>query len=159
MRSEQPNQTLADYVTLAFSPALIMGLVGSLVFFLLEVAYAGQYEGRLRWILFFFVFGAVLVGRLSIAGHALAGAYGFVLGLLTWVGMQSFFEYPPGSPAAELHGLINLGLVAVIWWCAQRLTWDCTHIDEETDVGGEGLLEAAGIERSAAPAGNPKETT
>jgi hypothetical protein len=156
MSSEQPSQTLADYVALAFSPALIMGLVGSLVFFLLEVAYGGEYEGRLRWILFFFVFGAVLAGRLAIAGHALAGVYGSVLGLLTWLGMQSFFEYPPGSPAAEFHGLINLGLVATVWWCAQRLTWDCTHIDEETDVGGEGLLEAAGIEPSTA-ARDPKE--
>ena len=80
MATDRPNQTLADYVAIAFSPALIMGLVGSLVFFLLEVLYpvAGEYKGRLQWILFFFVFGAVLVGRISItqgvAGRA--GLYG-----------------------------------------------------------------------------------
>jgi hypothetical protein len=148
MSSEQPRQTLADCVALAFSPALIMGLVGSLVFFLLEVAYSGEYEGRLQWILFFFVFGAVLVARISITqGDGKAGLYGLVLGLLTWIGMQSFVEYPAGSPAADLAPLINLGLVAVVWWCAHRLTWDCTHIDEETDSGGEGLLQAAGIEQ------------
>jgi hypothetical protein len=150
MSSEQPNQTLADYVALAFSPALVMGLVGSLVFFLLEVAYSGQYEGRLQWILFFFVFGAVLVARIAITqGDGKAGMYGIVLGLLTWIGMQSFVEYPAGSPAADLAPLINLGLVVVVWWCARRLTWDCTHIDEDSDVGGEGLLQAAGIEQTA----------
>jgi hypothetical protein len=150
MSSEQPNQTLADYVALAFSPALIMGLAGSLVFFLLEVAYSGEYEGRLQWILFFFVFGAVLVARISITqGGGKAGLYGFVLGLLTWIGMQSFVEYPAGSPAADLSPLINLGLVAIVWWCANRLTWDCTHIDEDSDIGGEGLLQAAGIEHSS----------
>ena len=58
--SGRQNQTLADYVVLALSPALIMGLVASLVFFLLNVLYVGEYVERLRWILFFFVFGAVL---------------------------------------------------------------------------------------------------
>ena len=40
-----------------------MSLVGSLVFFLLEVCYAGDYVGRMYWGLFFFVFGIVLAGR------------------------------------------------------------------------------------------------
>ncbi len=158
MSSEQPNQTLADYVALAFSPALLMGLVGSLVFFLLEVAYSGQYEGRLQWILFFFVFGAVLVARIAITqGDGKAGMYGLVLGLLTWIGMQSFVEYPAGSPAADLSAVINLGLVVVVWWCAHRLTWDCTHIDEDSDMGGEGLLQAAGIEQSSPQAKEEKK--
>ena len=81
MSSERPNQTLADYVALVISPVLIMGLVGSLVFFLLDVLYQGQHRDRLQWILFFFVFGAVLVARISmmadIAGRA--GLYGLVL--------------------------------------------------------------------------------
>ena len=61
MSSDRQNQTLADYVTLAISPALIMGLVASLVFFLINVVYVGEYVERMRWILFFFVFGAVLI--------------------------------------------------------------------------------------------------
>ena len=65
MSSDGKNQTLADYVALAISPALIMGLVGSLVFFLLNVLYAGEYVDRMRWILFFFVFGAVLIARMT----------------------------------------------------------------------------------------------
>jgi hypothetical protein len=159
MATDRQKQTLADYVAIAISPALIMALVGSLVFFLLEVLYpeAGEYKGRLQWILFFFVFGAVLVGRISmtsgIAGRA--GLYGLVLAGLAWVGMQIYADYPKGSTAALFGPLINLVLVAVVWWCAHRLTWDCTYIDDETESNGEGLLQATGLEKAAADAGEP----
>jgi hypothetical protein len=148
--SDGPNQTLADYVALAISPALIMGLVGSLVFFLQEVFYRGQYEGRLQWILFFFVFGAVLVARVAmtdmISGRA--GLYGLVLGFLTWLGMQFFVDYD--DSVKPVAWLINAGLLGVVWWCANKLTWDCTQVDEDTDMTGEGVLQAAGLEGDAA---------
>ena len=59
-----------DYVTIVLSPALIFGLVGSLVLFLLEVCYRGEDKGndwklRLQLILSAYVFGAVLVSRIS----------------------------------------------------------------------------------------------
>src|SRR5205823_487167 len=74
MASDRPNQTLADYVALAISPALIMALVG------------------------------------------------------------------------------------IIWWGAGRLARDCTNIDEETEVGGEGLLRATGLEKTAGePAAAPEK--
>jgi hypothetical protein len=150
MPAERTNQTLADYVALALTPALLMGLVGSLVFFLLEIFYSesGAYKDRLQWILFFFVFGAVLVARMSITESASrAGLYGLVLAVLTWIGMQIYVQYPKDSAAASFSWLINLGLVGVVWWCSNRLTRDCTQIDEETEVGGEGLLQATGLEK------------
>ncbi len=150
MSSERPNQTLADYVALAISPALIMGLVASLVFFLLNVLYAGEYVERLRWILFFFVFGAVLIARMTMLDDtsSRAALYGVPLGFLTWLGMQMFVEYPANG-ARELSFLVNAGLIGLVWWCAHRLTWDCTNIDEETDINAEGLLQAAGLENEA----------
>ena len=103
MATDRPSQTLADYVAIAISPVLIMGLVGSLVFFLLEVLYPekGEYKGRLQWILFFFVFGAVLVGRISLTQGiaARAGLYGIVLAGLTWIGMQIYVDYAEAGPA------------------------------------------------------------
>jgi hypothetical protein len=150
MPAERTNQTLADYVALALSPALLMALVGSLVFFLLEILYpeSGAYKDRLQWILFFFVFGAVLVARMSITESASrAGLYGLALAVLTWIGMQIYVQYPKDSAAASFSWLINLGLVGVVWWCSNRLTRDCTQIDEETEVGGEGLLQATGLEK------------
>ena len=158
MASDRPNQTLADYVAIAISPVLIMGLVGSLVFFLLEVLYPdkGEYKDRLQWILFFFVFGAVLVGRISltqgIAGRA--GLYGLVLAGLTWLGMQIYVDYPKGGAMVAFAPLINLFLVGVVWWCAHRLTLDCTDVHEEVEVNGEGLLQATGLEK---PAGGDDE--
>jgi len=163
MSSDRHNQTLADYVALAISPALIMGLVASLVFFLLNVLYAGDYVERMRWILFFFVFGAVLIARMTMLDDTSSRAvlYGVPLGFLTWLGMQMFVEYPEEGGIREISFLLNIGLIGLIWWCAHRLTWDCTNINEETEVNAEGLLQAAGLEgQASAPtpnAGNEEE--
>jgi hypothetical protein len=151
MSTDQHDQTLADYVALAISPALIMGLVASLVFFLLNVLYVGEYVERMRWILFFFVFGAVLIARMTMLDEtsSRAALYAVPLGFLTWLGMQMFVEYPEDGGMRGLSFLINAGLIGLVWWCAHRLTWDCTHMDEETDVNAEGLLQAAGLEEPA----------
>jgi hypothetical protein len=45
-----------------------------------------------------------------------------------------------------LSWFINAGLLGLVWWCAHRLTWDCTNLDEDSDVNAEGLLQAAGLE-------------
>ena len=113
MSSDRPNQTLADYVALAISPALIMGLVASLVYFLLNVLYVGEYVERMRWILFFFVFGAVLIARMTMLDNtsSRAALYGVPLGFLTWLGMQIFVEYPEDGGIRELSFLINGGLI------------------------------------------------
>ncbi len=143
----RPNQTAVDYVTIVLSPVLIMGLIGSLVFFLLEIFYAsdGPWKGRLQWILFFYVFGAVLVGRISMNGEIASRAklYGSVLALAAYFGLSAFVEYP--ADVRPISFFINLVLVGVVWWCAYKLAWDCTNVDEETDMSGEGLLQASGL--------------
>src|SRR5438552_13457192 len=98
MAKDKPRQSLADYVTIALSPLLIMALVGSLIFFLLEIAYVGQYSGRLQWTLFFFVFAMVLISRISIEeGSGKAGIYGLALAAVVFIALQVYVEYPPGS--------------------------------------------------------------
>src|SRR5262249_7875201 len=151
MASEKTPPPAADYVAIALSPALIMALVGSLVFFLVEVLYVGDYPGRLLWILFFFVFAAVLIGRISIqAGSGRAALYGIALAIPTWLGLQLFVEYPDPTLAAFSWG-INAALMGVTWWCAHKLTWDCTFLDENEDASGRGILQAAGLEKGARP--------
>jgi hypothetical protein len=61
-----------------------------------------------------------------------------------------FVEYPEGGGIRELSWFLNVGLIGLVWWCAHRLTWDCTNIDEETEVNAEGLLQAAGLENELA---------
>jgi hypothetical protein len=154
MPEPRTEKTLADYVAIAIGPVLIMALVGSLVFFLLEVLYVGQYHGRLQWILFFFVFGAVLIARISMTSGISdrAGVYGVILGGLVWLALVVYVEYPPGSGVAQFGWAINLVLIALIWWSAHRLTWDCTLIDDSVDASGAGLLEEAGLEQGSAAA-------
>jgi hypothetical protein len=130
----RPNKTLADYIAIAISPALIMALVGSLCFFLVEVFYRGEAAGSVRWVLFWFVLATVLVARLGIEqGTTYAAIYGIALAVATWL-------YLTRVQPAPLLGAILLGIV---WWCAHKLTWDCTLIDDEQDASGKGLLQTA----------------
>ncbi len=136
MAKEREPPSIADYVVTALSPALIMGLVGSLAFFLLEILYAGEWEGRLRWTLSFFVFGAVLVGRISIQiDRTQAWIYRLFLGGATLLAMWRF---------ADANLVLDLIIVVVVLWSADKLTWDCTYVDESAEDGGGGLLEEIG---------------
>ena len=123
-----------------------MLMVGSLVFFLVEVLYAGKYSGRLLYTLFFFVIGAVLVARIAIETDASrATLYGLLFGAVTYVALLAYVEYPGGGWLKSFGWLVNLGLLLLIWWSAHKLTWDCTHIDEKQKGGGRGVLSAAGL--------------
>ncbi len=136
------RMTNADYVAIAVSPPLIMTLVGSLVFFLIEVLYSGSYDGRLRFVFAMFVFAAVLIARIAIEfGADRAALYCLPLGVLMFLAMMRFVDHQ--SP---LGWLINIGLLGVVWWCAHELTWDCTLIDDNEDASGEGLLGRAGLD-------------
>lgn len=138
MAKPRPDKTLADYVAIAISPALIMVLVGSLVFFLMEVVDTGQFEGRFKWVLFWFVFAAVLIARISIeegSEHAFLFAAAF-WGAVSLVLFKFLHD----------HLLAGYFLLGVVWWCAKQLTWDCTLIDDDQDGSGQGLLQITGLD-------------
>jgi hypothetical protein len=141
--SDKPRPTLADYVTIALSPALIIAMIVSLVFFLVAILYRGEFVARLHTTLFFFIFGIVLVARISMeTGLAeRAPLYGSVLAILTWLGLRSFVNYPPEAAASSW--LINAGLIGLAWWLSFQLTYSCTYIDEQAESTGTGLLQAA----------------
>ncbi|MCS6976996.1 MAG: hypothetical protein NZM31_08325, partial [Gemmatales bacterium] len=83
MPGKRLTPTLADYVAIAICPALIMTMVGGLVFFLLEVFYVGQYQTRLQWVFGCFVFATVLIARISMmhVGGVRAPIYGILLAI------------------------------------------------------------------------------
>lgn len=153
MRDKQrETRGLADVVAVIIGPVLIMLLVGSLVYFLIEVLYGGDYAGRLRWTFGFYVFGAVLVARLSIEeGDGKAALYGGGLGIAAFIAMLQFVEYEPGSWQSQFGWLINIGLLALVWWCSRKLTWDCTHVDDQRDASDASLLEATGLDTLERP--------
>lgn len=146
----KPRPTLADYIIIAISPALIMALVGSLVFFLLELFYQGQYQARLQYVFALFVFASVLIGRISIEeGRERAMAFSLILAVAVLLVMGKFIEF--SGIFAPLSLVINAGLVALILWCSNKLTWDCTVIDEQQDASGEGLLQTVGMDEGTPP--------
>jgi hypothetical protein len=138
MARRKLQKTLADYLAIGVTPILIMLLVGSLVFFLQELFFQGQrFESRSRWILFWFVIGSVLTARIAVeSGRAQASAY--TAGLSIAVGL-AIFKFVPDNP------WVPLACLGIIWWCTDKLTWDCTLIDESEDASGEGLLQVAGV--------------
>src|SRR5258708_15186834 len=148
MAPKREPPTAGDVIVTALSPVLIMGLVGSLVFFLAEVFYAGKYEYRLLYTLFFFVGGAVLAGRVAVAvDRARAWMYGGILAVVTFIALRMWIQYPEDSPMTPFRDLINVVLIGVVWWSSNRLTWDCTFIDDNRPGSGKGLLAAAGWEK------------
>ena len=135
MQENRPTATLADYLVVCVSPVLIMLLVGSLCFFLIEVFGRGEAVGGLRWVMFWFVLAIVLIARIGIeqgTGHAMV--YGLGLAAATWLYTLRLF------PALFVW---DMALLAIVWWCAHKLVWNCTLIDENEDTSGIGLLQSA----------------
>jgi hypothetical protein len=144
MAKDREPPTLADYVVTALSPALIMGLVGSLAFFLLEVGYAGKYGGRLWWTTFWFVFGAVLVSRIAITiDPTRAWLYRLALSGAVFLSLLRFMDFA-GRAGQQFAVLTYLGLIVVVLWSANKLTWDCTYVDEKEEDAGRGLMTEVG---------------
>ncbi|MFO0803983.1 MAG: DUF4129 domain-containing protein [Gemmataceae bacterium] len=150
MPADRDSSPVADVVFTAVSPVLIMLMVGSLVFFLITVLPTGDYKERLLYTSFFFVFGAVLVARIAIQYDAArASMYGLGLAVVTFLAMSAYVEYPSGMKS--FGWAFNLGLMGLIWWSANKLTWDCTHVDTNRDTSGRGLLAASSDPFTAEP--------
>jgi hypothetical protein len=124
-------------------------MVGSLMFFLLDLWYEGSVLERLRWILFWFVFGIVLITRVSMQiGTSLAMAYGVTLGGAVAVVASLLTGFHP----------FLLVILGVVWWATHKLTFDCTLLDEDQDAG-VGLLQETGLDRSALEDAGPPNVT
>jgi hypothetical protein len=133
MIPNKPHKTAADLMIIALSPALIMALVGSLCFFLIEVFYRGKMVASVRWVMFWFVVAIVLVSRIAIEKSSeYAAMYGLALAATIWF-------YLVRTQPSYLLGIV---LLAVVWFCAYKLVWDCTLIDEDEDSSGSGLLQS-----------------
>ncbi len=133
MNIEKPSKTPADYLVIGVSPALIMVMVHSLCFYLIDIFYRGAAAGGVRWVLFWFVLAVVLIARIGIeqsAGHAVG--YGLTLAGATWMYLSTV--QPNVVFAAVLLGMV--------WFTAHKLTCNCTLIDEAEDASGQGLLQS-----------------
>lgn len=131
-------ETLADYVVVGICPTLIFFLVGSLMWFLVEVFYQGEFKGRLLWVMAMWVMGIVGIARISMErGREYASLFAAPLGGAVALAMMKFVG----------DGLVIGSLLMVlVWWAAHKLVWDATLIDDTQDASGEGLLQHMGLE-------------
>ncbi len=132
MSIERPSKTPTDYLVIAVSPALIMVMVHSLCFFLVDIFYRGEAVGGVRWVLFWFVLAVVLIARIGIeqsAGHAMG--YGLTLAGATWMYLST----------VQPNVVFGAMLLGIVWFTAHKLTCNCTLIDEDEDASGQGLLQ------------------
>src|SRR5437899_11930128 len=115
MSKSREAPALADVIATVISPVLIMVMVGSLVFFLREVLYGGQFGPQLRWTFGFFVLAAVLIARIAIEmGDAKASIYAAVLGSAAFLALVRFVEYDVTTLAGQFGWLINIGLLILV---------------------------------------------
>jgi hypothetical protein len=144
-RPKRLAPTFADYLAIAVGPVLVGLLVGSLVFFLIEVFYEGPFESRLQFIMAMFVVAAVGIARISIEeGREYAALFALPLGVLIAIAAWRLVEFR--GPLAAVSPLLSIGLVAIIWWSTDRLIWDCTVLEEREGEEGVGLLQTAGLD-------------
>src|SRR6184192_2257909 len=108
MAADRDQSSAADIVFTAVSPALVMLMVGSLIFFLITVLPTGDYKERLLYTTFFFVFGAVLIARIAIQYDAArATVYGLGLGVVTFLAMTAYVDYPAAMGLHSFGWLLN----------------------------------------------------
>ena len=131
MSDEKKFNSFGNVVVEIVGPLLIMLMIGSLAFFMLEVSYGGQYTQDLKWKFGLFTFAAVLISRISIQlGFERAAIYGLVLALAILFVTSRYISAMMAAP-----------IIAMIWWSASRLTWDCTFINDTRDTSAHGIVD------------------
>ena len=138
MAEKSFNRVLMQVV----GPVLIILMIGALVFFLIEVFYRGPHSARLGWVFGLFTGAAVLVSRISVEeGMERAALFGFGLAAATLIVTLQLVDFEYGALSIVLKPIVVSLFIAVVMWSANRLTWDCTVIDESRDVSSIGIIE------------------
>ncbi len=63
------------------------------------------------------------------------------------------------GPLAGLSWLVNVGLLVLSWYLADRITYDCTLLEEDRESLQGGLLQTLGESVATSPATDSKETS
>ena len=138
--SRRHVENITGLLVVAISPTLVIFMVASLVFFAIRCFYDGQFDGRLHFAAGLFVMAAVLIARISIEqGREYASMFAVPLSIATILSMMKY---------TDSSLLFILPLIAFIWWSTDKLTWDCTVVEEDKDASGEGLLQTIGGEKN-----------
>ncbi len=137
-----------DWLTEIAIPLGVFGLLGSLLYYLIELraALAGEAAtGPLRWVVFWFLLAIIGITRIrtKYGGAAVAGYYSVLLagavGMFIWVytGRTGALVGSFSEGGRTLAVIFNWAVVAVIWWAANAVTREAT-LEENVEVQLEG---------------------
>jgi len=139
------NDLLIDVL----SPLMVFVMIYSVLYFLLDVRYVltAVHDANLRGVMLAFLVGVVALNRLV----AREGAAGSCLYIAALGGATAFYTisaqvYDVGAftgPWLDLTPgmatVLNLIVVAFLWWLVNRLTYECC-LDEDDSAGDVGIL-------------------
>lgn len=142
-------RTTTDFIIDFLTPFMILLMVYSIIFFLLDVRYiyTEVHDKNLRFVAGFFVLGIVGVNRL-VATDNTGESYMYVIALGAAIAFYTFATtsgYGVGSVARNFLNdpykatMFNMVLVMFMWWLVNRLMYECT-IDENKSAGDVGIL-------------------
>ncbi len=152
------HSTATDAIVAGLAPALIIGMICCLVFFLVTITYRGEYSIRLMYILGLYTFSSVLIARIAIEqSRAISMAYTGVLGAATLLVVMRFVQFS-GLFAFMALPLV-VGFLVLIGFLADRITFDCTLIDDSEDSSGVGLLQSLGVLKNPQTSSDPFSKT
>ena len=146
-RAERPPDF--DWLTEVAIPVCVFGLLGSLLYYLIEVraTLAGELSvGPLRWVVFWFLLACIGIARIrtKYGGAAIAGYYSALLAgaiiLFVWVYTTRMGAFFGGANQGRWMALLfNWSLVGVVWWAASAVTREAT-LEENVETQLEGGL-------------------
>lgn len=136
-----------DYLLAAIAPIFVIGMIGSLVYFLVCVLYRGSFPVRLMWILGLYTVASVLIARIAIVQSRIYSlGYMFALGAATMVATPAYLSGQDGSLMGGI--LVVLPLLILIAVLADRITFDCTSMNDDVESNGIGLLQSLGLAKA-----------
>ncbi len=142
--SSRLHPTAMDTMVAAIAPGFIIGMICCLVFFLIIITCRGEFTIRLMYLLGLYTFASVLVARIAIErSRAVSSAYMGVLGAATLLVVMQFVQFP--GILAVLSLPLTIAFLVLIGFLADRITFDCTLIDDREDSSGVGLLQSLGV--------------
>jgi len=139
-----------DWITEFAIPLGIIGLLGSFLYYLIDLRtlMGGGAGQTLMWVCFFFLLGTVFVTRVRTKFGESAIAAPYIIGLAAAIGLFIWqFTMWSGSLAGrQMAGgrlidlMFNYAIVGLIWYGASRLTRECTAEETTQRAGEEGML-------------------
>ncbi len=127
------------------SPALVTVMVTSLALFVSTLLNPSPFMGRFNFILIMYSIATVAIARISIEeGKERAVFFGIILAVEALVAMTSLVQYE--ETVGGMKFIYSAVVIAITWWSAHQLTWDCTVIEDHDEASNQGLLQKIGLE-------------